>query len=436
METARACELIVNPSAAPRDDIERKLAAARAQLIIEKPFLGALVLRLPLLAADPAWCRTTATDARGIYYNSAYVDALSLEQTKFVLAHEALHCALSHFYRREHRVRHRWDVACDFAINALLVADGLIAAPGALLQARYNGMSAEEIYPYIKEESGEEPLDQHLYDEDDSDESARGEGVRGGGADPAPRPPGQSTAPDNGSTEDNGPRGAHGSDSQTSASPRPPPLAPDERERLATQWQLRLAGTAQQALRAGKLSASMARLIDDLLQPQLPWRMLLARYLTATARTDYSFSRPSRREGAAILPGLRAAFIDLAIVVDTSGSIEPGEMQEFLSEINAIKGSLNARIALHACDATLAAEGPWTYEPWEDLRLPAQLSGGGGTRFTPAFDWAAQLERPPDLLVYFTDAEGEFPKREPGFPVLWLVKGRAPVPWGQRVQLN
>jgi predicted metal-dependent peptidase len=38
--------------------------------------------------------------------------------------------------------------------------------------------------------------------------------------------------------------------------------------------------------------------------------------------------------------------------------------------------------------------------------------------------------------VYFTDAEGEFPRQEPRTPVLWLVKGRAKVPWGQRIQLN
>src|SRR5205085_1060157 len=114
------------------DDIEHKLAAARTQLIIEKPFLGALVLRLPLHAADPQWCKTTATDARAIYYNSAYIERLSLEQTKFMLAHEALHCALSHFHRRQHRAKQRWDVACDFAVNELLVADGLLPPPDAL----------------------------------------------------------------------------------------------------------------------------------------------------------------------------------------------------------------------------------------------------------------------------------------------------------------
>jgi predicted metal-dependent peptidase len=176
--------------------------------------------------------------------------------------------------------------------------------------------------------------------------------------------------------------------------------------------------------------------VDGLLQPQLPWRMLLARYLTSAARTDYSFSRPNRREGAAILPGLRAAHIDVVAVIDTSGSIDAAEMQEFLSEVSAIKGSLNARVTLHACDARLADGGPWIYEPWEELRLPTKLMGGGGTRFTPAFEWAENLNHPPDLFLYFTDAEGEFPPHEPPFPVLWLVKGRASVPWGQRVQLN
>jgi hypothetical protein len=42
-------------------DIETKLAAARTRLILDKPFLGALVLRLPLVAADPKWCQTTST---------------------------------------------------------------------------------------------------------------------------------------------------------------------------------------------------------------------------------------------------------------------------------------------------------------------------------------------------------------------------------------
>jgi predicted metal-dependent peptidase len=42
----------------------------------------------------------------------------------------------------------------------------------------------------------------------------------------------------------------------------------------------------------------------------------------------------------------------------------------------------------------------------------------------------------PDLLVYFTDADGEFPRAAPAYPVVWLVKGAGKVPWGDRIQLN
>jgi hypothetical protein len=123
-------------------DVETKLAAARTRLIIDKPFLGALVLRLPLVAARPDWCRTTSTDARKLYYNTQYIEHLSLAETQFVLAQEALHCALSHFARRGHRVKHLWDLACDFAINPILIHDGLTAPPGAFYSHEYEGMTA------------------------------------------------------------------------------------------------------------------------------------------------------------------------------------------------------------------------------------------------------------------------------------------------------
>jgi len=102
-------------------DVEQKLAAARTRLILDKPFLGALVLRLSMVAGDPKWCETTFSDGKTFYYNVDYIDALNAEQTQFSLSHEALHCALSHFHRRGHRVKHRWDLACDYAINPLLI---------------------------------------------------------------------------------------------------------------------------------------------------------------------------------------------------------------------------------------------------------------------------------------------------------------------------
>lgn len=443
------------------DAAEAKLAAARTKLILDKPFLGALVLRLPLVAAKSHWCPTTATDARSFYYNPEYIDSLSTSQAQFMLSHEALHCALSHFARRTHRVKRRWDLACDFAINPLLLEDGLTPPPDARVLDAYKGMTAEEIYPLIDESTDMQTLDQHVYDQEQhvgtgndrsrppqhSDKTRPDEPQPSGDliqdrdqdraqGEPQPKPqeadPGAAT-PAQMQPQDNDEPSTHTHQVLADA---PTPLTPDERETLQVQWQQRLAGAAQQALQAGKIGDSLARIIGHLLQPQLPWRMLVARYVTASARDDFSFMRPSRREGDAIRPSLRSSQIDLVVAVDTSGSIKPAEIDEFLSEISAIKGQIRARVTLLACDAKIVEGAPWIYEPWDEIKLPETLAGGGGTDFRPVFDWVDRAGVRPDMLVYFTDAEGPFPANEPNFPVLWLVKGKETTPWGQRVQLN
>ena len=68
--------------------------------------------------------------------------------------------------------------------------------------------------------------------------------------------------------------------------------------------------------------------------------------------------------------------------------------------------------------------------------MPEKIVGGGGTDFRPVFEWVDRQGIQPELLLYFTDAEGEFPKEPPPFPVVWLIKGRELVPWGERIQLN
>ncbi|TVQ87186.1 MAG: hypothetical protein EA400_11615 [Chromatiaceae bacterium] len=460
------------PASDPRA-IETKLASARTRLILDKPFLGALVLRLPLQPASPHWCRTTATDARTFYYNPEYIAALSLEETQFMLAHEALHCALSHFARRQHRVKHRWDLACDYAINPLLIDDGLTAPPNALVMPLYRGLTAEEIYPLIDDNDRSETLDTHAYDRDDQGQG-QGRGQRHGGMDerdlqqrqqaergdrpapesqtaqasdrgqggqPDPAPPSDAgpgdqpqAPPDTGPTNDAGMPPASATDPLV-AQP-PPPLTPGEQETLAVLWKQRLAGAAQQALQAGKLGGGLKRIIDHLLQPQLPWRMLLARYLSAVAREDYSWTRPSRREGDYLMPSLRSQQLDVIVALDTSGSIRDEEMQAFIDEVDALKGQVRARLTLLPCDASLCPGAPFRFEPWEQFCRPRQLSGGGGTSFQPVFQWVAAQGQRPDLLIYFTDANGSFPNHEPDYPVVWLVKGSSPVPWGQRIQLN
>ena len=426
-------------------EIETKLSAARTRLILEKPFLGALVMHLPMVARDSAECRTTATDARAFYFNPDYIQTLTLSQTQFILAHEALHCALGHFARRRHRVRRRWDVACDHAVNLILVEEGLKPAPGALLEKSFKGLSAEEVYPLIPDDTIEETLDQHAYDEDGDDDqndqdSDSGDGDASDQRDDEGSPKegdtqsGEQGEQEQSSSEGSG-EGSQAQDESEGGSSGGQSLSETEREELETLWRQRLVAAAQQARHAGRLGESLARSIDDLIQPKLPWRALLSRYMMSAARDDYSFQRISRREGAAMMPSLHSGQMDVVIGLDTSGSIDAGEIAEFVAEIDALKGQLRARVTLLACDEKIT-EGPMIYEAWESIEAPTELSGGAGTRFTPVFEWIERENLRPDIVLYFTDAEGEFPKQAPPFAVLWLVKGNLPVPWGQRIQLN
>jgi predicted metal-dependent peptidase len=404
------------------EGIKNKLTKARTQLILDRPFLGNLVLRLPLVAAD-SWCKTSATDAKSFYYNPEFIDSLNKHQIKFVLIHEALHCALTHFARRGNRTKHKWDLACDFAINPLLVKEGFHPPIDVPIFQQYAGMIAEEIYPMIDDNLNQEPMDQHLYDDQANDDSKQSDGgMREDQLQQEPKPQSKANEGEQGGA--------------SSLAQQPAILRPDEIEKLATQWQKNLASSAQIAQQAGKLEGEFAKLVDFFLQPQVSWQSLLAQYMSALARDDFSYSRPSRRSGEAILPALKSHQIDITVAIDTSGSISQEEVDEFVSEVNAIKANLRASITLIACDDKLSEHSPWRFEAWDALQFPASLGGGKGTNFNPVFDYINAQDKVCDVLIYFTDAKGKFPEIKPNYPVMWLVKGKEVIPWGARIQLQ
>ena len=437
-------------------DIETKLAAARTRLILDKPFLGSLVMHLPLQAADPKWCETTATDARFFYYNADYIGRLTLEQTQFILAHEAMHCALSHFARRAHRQKQRWDVACDYAVNMILDEERMRPPDNALMEAKYRGLTAEEIYPLLHDDPAQRSMDEHLYDQESQQSDAQspeldeqnreegeapgGEGGGNGGENGSEARDQEPSDGDGNADAGQGMREGSRQEPPTPSTSPEPPTPPRDLDKLDEQWKRRLAAAATAARQAGKLSESLLRLVDELLSPQLSWRALLARYMTNAARDDYSFQRTSRRNagaaGEAMMPRLYSQGVKVVLALDTSGSVTREELQGFLTEVDALKAQVRADVTLHACDDRLAEAGPWHFAMWEPLILPEAVAGGGGTDFRPVFDWLERERLNPDLLVYFTDAEGVFPSRPPPFPVVWLVKGKAPVPFGERIPLN
>jgi len=220
-------------------DLDKKLATARTRLILEKPFLGALVLRLPMVRAKDDWCDATFSNGKKLYYNEHYIDALSQDQTQFVLAHEALHCALSHFSRRQNRVRHRWELACDFAINPMLINDGMKPPIDVNYLREYDGMTAEDENDRDDNDEGgsgeEHEQKEGKQQKQKSDSKGQGEEEGGAREDNSDKGDGQ------GKNKEGPPDEGEG---------KPEPLTPQEIESLSLQWQQRMASAAQQAIQA------------------------------------------------------------------------------------------------------------------------------------------------------------------------------------------
>lgn len=384
----------------PTESAVQRLTSARTRLIMEFPFLGVLAMKLPLKAADPRWCATVATDAKALYFSAAWIISLKEYEVRFAIAHEAMHCALAHFVRRKDRNKHRWNIACDFAVNAVLTEAGMARPVEALFDRKLAKLTAEEIYLLIENDHRGLTLDTHLDECNNIRKASRSECM-----DPE-------------------------------LAPMPDIPSFQEVESLARQWRQRLASAAQHTLRTSYASDNTKRLINRLMRPKISWRELLSPYFMSMAFNDYSYDRVSRREGDAILPRLRSRGANVHVVLDTSGSIKSSELTDFVAEINSMKSVAGVDVTLHTCDMLLSKQGPWNYPSWQAMVVPTYLSGGGGTDFRPIFEWIDKRNIRLDLLIYFTDGAGPFPKQVPEFPVIWVVKGYRKPPWGVHVTLG
>ncbi|MGA2964414.1 MAG: hypothetical protein ABSD96_22355, partial [Candidatus Korobacteraceae bacterium] len=100
-----------------------RIRKARTSLLLDHPFFGSLLFRLK--SEEDRSIPTMATNGVVLRYNPAFVDTLNAATLAGVLAHEVMHPALQHHTRRAKRDPRRWNEACDYAINPLLLDAGL-----------------------------------------------------------------------------------------------------------------------------------------------------------------------------------------------------------------------------------------------------------------------------------------------------------------------
>lgn len=369
-----------------RDPIETKIKQAKVKLLFSQPFFGALSMYLPLVdATDAGWCPTAAVDGRNIYYNRDFFKDLTVDDIQFVICHEILHVAFEHFGRRSHRDPEWWNMANDYVINGTLVKEKIGTMPTkrvevnetdssgkkvtrqrvGLYEEKYVGWSSESVYDDLEKRKVKKELTLDVHIEAGKDGQGKNKNANKG---------------------------------------IPIEISEDELRKIKDEMKgkvLQAAGAA-----AGKMPASLRRLIDDLVEPKVNWRDLLKQSIQSCITDDFTWMRPNRKHmySGIFLPTLtKDETIEIEVAIDMSGSITDEMGRDFLSEIYGIMNMYSDfKIGVLTFDTKAYNHRVFTKDTVDDF-LKYKLVGGGGTDFDCFWEEWKEKQIEPKLAVVFTD---------------------------------
>jgi predicted metal-dependent peptidase len=194
----------------------------------------------------------------------------------------------------------------------------------------------------------------------------------------------------------------------------------------------------------GWVPGGWRRWAESILEPRVDWRRELAAVIRAAlanvaGAADYSYRRPSRRQAAVtgvILPAMRQPVPEVAVLLDTSGSMGDDRLARALAELGGVLRAAGQRdVCLIACDSAVHEAGKRVRRVEEVRRY---LTGGGGTDLREGFQAAARLRPRPQVLVVLSDCETPWPDRPPSgmqVVVARIGRGRAP-DWAKVVDVE
>jgi predicted metal-dependent peptidase len=407
------------------DPAAKKIAQARAWLLREHLWLGAMALRLEPDESDNPKVTFMATDGVTLLYNRKRVIAEGIENIAGVLSHETAHCALGHFARRGDRDQETFNIAGDHAANLLLQDAGITLPQGALADPKYTGWTVERIYIDL----------QNNPPSDDDKKKAQDGQVNDAPPDAPPDAPqdgqdGQGDAP--GKAPDDG----QGDDQGDQDAPQDAPSNQATAQKLAQDWQQAAAEAQHIATARGQMPAALKASIEAARAVPQNWKALLEQFASDPTKTDYRWSPPNRRHlwRGVILPALRGEELGTMVLsIDTSGSVY-GRASEFVQHgRDMLESGIIGELVIIACDAQAHLIG--RYRRGEEITIP-ELPGGGGTSFRPPFDLITREGISPTCHAYLTDLEGDFPDDDPGYPVLWVATQPGRAPFGTVVDMT
>ena len=443
----------------------RRVSDCVTALLRDQPFFGSLALRLPI-RPDPSR-ETLASDGREIRYSPDWVANTDADLIKTAIGRVVLACALKHHTRRGMRNPRRWQQASQLVTHGLLRDAGFKLPPEA---EAWDGISVEQAYDRLPEPQEGEG------EGNDGQQSAGGGGGAGG---PQPDADDDAAGGDNNdhggpdADDGNGPDESGDADAQADAGPGADgqsdtpascdpsgtgevmdspgctddgaaAQAPVDISAEEQSWDEAMHQALNLAKAQGRAPGAVEETVRDAHRSILDWRTLLRRYMTDAAARDYSWSVPNRRfiDSGLYLPSIRSEGMGtLAVIIDTSGSVDSDALAAFWSEVREAAAGIDPeRIVVLQVDA--AVQDEQDYAPGE---LPERIvvKGRWGTDFRPGFARLAEQGIRPAVCLYFTDLDCDrYPEVEPDFDVLWCDYGTAaglspePPPWGEHIRID
>lgn len=418
-----------------------KLIRARVQLQKENPFFSYVTMHLTL--KEDKKVPSMGVDRYGhCYYNEEFVKTLTGEQVKGVLCHEIMHVILEHLKNTLARDHYVANVAQDIVVNDMLITNDfelpkcgilprnhtldLPLGPGKVHTIKNINMKVwEEVYDEIEKVIPKVKCqvsfgDTHMKDGKKDDGDGQGEGKDGEGKKiKIDRAEGKGA----GKEEEKDKKEGSG----------------DGDKEKEPNWKQITTEAYSYAKMQGKVPAGMDRYIEELNYPKLNWRQLLQKFIVQEIPYDYTYTRPSKKSIAAgiYIPAIRKEQLEIAVAVDTSGSMCDKDLQDCLSEVMGIVYAYeNVNLTVLTCDAEVHTVNEVTATT--DVKS-IKMQGGGGTDFRPVFKWLEENKSQLKLLIFFTDGYGDFPK-EQTIRTLWVLsKDAIPsdnVPFGEVVRVD
>ena len=356
------------------------ISKCKIQVRKECQFFGALMLFASIIKSEKV--ETAATDGKDIFFNEKFLKSLKSSEQNALMLHEVLHMALLHVTRRQSRDPHIWNIAADIVVNDLILRNTSFALPeGAIIDHAYQDKSVEFIYECLLKNNKykQKKYQLKIADVGDNPESSK-ESI----------------------------------------------LSEADKLEIESYWRDKIQVLKNSVEHdnkdnsQGSLPAGLSKEVEVFLEPEVDWRHALWKYV---GKTPVDFDDLDRRflYKGLYLEGLLTEALEVSVCIDTSGSVSQKLLDQFLGEL---KGILNAYPHVR-CDLFFAdteIDGPHEIQSIEEM---PPVSGFGGTSFVPFFEYLEKnnnnLMGANKVSIYFTDGYGDFPKKDPKDPTMWLV---------------